>query len=269
MPFPRACVAVLLAALAGAPAGAADVDLALVLAIDTSSSVNDERYDLQIRGYADAFRDPSVAEAIGHGPNGAIAVTFAQWAGYGQYRQIVGWTVIRDAATAGRFASAIAETSRLLDGSTSVSGAIDYSARLLRSSGHQARRRVIDVSGDGRNNNGRTATAARDDAVAAGITINGLPILDDRPGYFSQYNIPNLDLYYRDCVIGGPGAFMVVAGSFKDFGRAVRRKLILEIAGRTPPEASPRIVPVQAGRGDRIPPPCDIGEQIWRNRYEP
>lgn len=224
MRSPRACVAMLLAALAAAPAPAraADVDLALVLAIDTSSSVDDERYELQIRGYADAFRNPTIAEAIAQGPNGAIAVTFAQWAGYGQYRQIIGWTVISDSATAQRFASAIAETSRVLDGSTSLSGAIDYSVRLLRATGHQAARQAIDVSGDGRNNNGRTATAARDDAVAAGITINGLPILTEEP---------MLDLFYRDEVIGGPGAFLVPVEDLDSFAQAILNKLLTEIAG--------------------------------------
>jgi hypothetical protein len=163
------------------PARAADVDLSLILAIDVSSSVNKERYQLQIRGYAEALGNPLVAAAIAQ--SGPVAVTLVQWAGYGDYQQVIGWTVVHDAGTASRFASTIAATTRALRGSTSLSGAIDFSARLLRTNGHNARRRIIDVSGDGSNNQGRPARVARNEAVDAGITINGLPILSQDPEF--------------------------------------------------------------------------------------
>jgi Protein of unknown function (DUF1194) len=182
--------------------------------------VNKERYQLQIRGYAEAFGNPLVAAAIAQ--SGPVAVTLVQWAGYGDYQQVIGWTVVHDAGTASRFASTIAATTRALRGSTSLSGAIDFSARLLRTNGHNARRRIIDVSGDGSNNQGRPARVARNEAVDAGITINGLPILSQDP---------ELDTYYRKHVIGGPGAFLVVAGDFDSFSDAILRKLAIEIAG--------------------------------------
>ena len=165
MTMPRliAFITVLLTTIAGGvPARAADVDLALVLAIDVSSSVNKERHELQIRGYTEAFRNPMVADAIAQTLNGAIAVTLVQWAGDTEQQQVIGWTIIHDAGMARRFVSTIAETTRVLNRSTSLSGAIDFSARLLRTIGHNARRRVIDVSGDGSNNQGRPAAVARD-----------------------------------------------------------------------------------------------------------
>jgi hypothetical protein len=236
MTMPRSIVfiAVLLVTLGGGvPARAADVHLSLVLAIDVSSSVNEERYELQIRGYAEAFGNPRVANAIVQ--SGAIAVTLVQWAGYGDYQQVIGWTVIHDAGTASRFASTIAETTRVLGGSTSLSGAIDFSARLLRTNGHNARRRIIDVSGDGSNNQGRPAAVARDEAVAAGITINGLPILAEEPA---------LDTYYRKHVIGGPGAFLVVAKDFESFSDAILSKLTIEIAGADAPDQQVAMLPL-------------------------
>jgi hypothetical protein len=204
------------------PARAADVDLALVLAVDVSSSVNEDRYQLQMRGFAQAFRSPDVIGAIQQGPQGAIAVTLVQWASYGDYRQVVDWTIIRDRTSASQFADAVVETFRALEGSTSLSGAIDVSVTLLQSSGHNARWKVIDISGDGSNNSGRPAGDARDDAVAAGITINGLPILTEKP---------TLGAYFRDNVIGGPNAFLVVADNLEAFSTAILLKLTTEIAG--------------------------------------
>ena len=242
MTMPRSIVfiAVLLVTLVGSMrTRAADVDLSLVLAIDVSSSVNDERYELQIRGYAEAFGNPLVANAIAQ--SGAIAVTLVQWAGYGDYQQVIGWTVIHDAGTASRFASSIAETTRVLGGSTSLSGAIDFSAWLLRTNGHDARRRIIDVSGDGSNNHGRPAAVARNEAVAAGITINGLPILTEEPA---------LDTYYRKHVIGGPGAFLVVAKDFESFSDAILRKLTIEIAGADAPDQQVAMLPLHKAELD-------------------
>jgi hypothetical protein len=213
----------LVAALLAAPAARAEeaVDLALVLAIDVSRSIDDEEFELQRAGYAAAFRDPRILEAIHSGPAGAIAVTCFQWSGIRQQEQIVPWSRIDDAASAERLAHVLATSQRqVFAGSTSLSGAVDFATELLAKA-PPARRRVIDVSGDGSNNNGRFPTYARDDAVAAGITINGLAILNEEPG---------LDLYYEQRLIGGLGAFVIPARDFEDFGRAILAKLIREIA---------------------------------------
>jgi hypothetical protein len=217
--------AVLMAALAvaqGVRAAERPVDLLLVLAVDASGSVDARRFELQRRGYAEAFANPRVLKAIRSGPLQAIAVTMFQWTGPSLQARILGWTVIADAGDADRIAGAIATTPRqLFGGGTSISGAIDYALHLFPESPFPGNRRVIDVSGDGANNVGRPAGSARDAAVAAGIVINGLPILALEP---------NLDRYYRDNVIGGPGAFVVPVDSFDNFGEAILNKLISEIA---------------------------------------
>lgn len=208
--------------LSPAAARAEPVDLALVLAVDTSGSVNQARFELQRRGYAAAFRNPRVARAVQSGMIGAIAVTMYQWTGPFMQREAVGWTIIRDQIDAEKFAAAIEATPRLLyGGGTSVSGAIDHGVKLLDSVPHQPTRRVIDISGDGANTSGRPARAARDDAVAKGVVINGLPILSVEAF---------LDRHYEQEVIGGEGAFMIAAETYETFGDAVLRKLIAEIA---------------------------------------
>lgn len=208
------------------PALARSVDLALVLALDVSGSVNNERFELQRRGYAEAFASREVMDAIAAGENHAIIVTLVEWSGAGHQRQMIGWTLVEDAASAESFGSAIAEAARAFSDWTSISGAIDYSAALFADAQVEPARRIIDVSGDGINNNGRSVTEARDAAVEAGITLNGLPIL-------TEY--PNLDAYYRDNVIGGPGAFALAATDFNTFGAAILVKLVREIAGTTGP----------------------------------
>jgi hypothetical protein len=200
----------------------APVDLALVLAADCSGSVTAHGYRLQQQGYADAFRDPKVVKAILSGLHGGIAVTYFQWSGPALQNQMVTWTVLRSQADILAFADLLAKAPRTIyGGGTSVSGAIDFGRHLLGQVPVEAMRLVIDVSGDGRTNNGRPAPPARDEAVAAGITINGLPILNQEP---------DIDRYYQDEVIGGPGAFMIPARDFEAFGEAIRQKLILEIA---------------------------------------
>jgi len=202
------------------------VDLQLILAVDASGSVDARRFELQRRGYAEALADPRVLQAIRSGPLQAIAVTMFQWTGPSQQARILDWMVIEDAASAAA-AAAIATTPRqLFRGGTSIGGALDYAARLFPDSGLASERRVIDVSGDGANNIGRPAAAARDAAVAAGIVINGLPILALEP---------DLERYYRDNVIGGPGAFVVAVDSFDHFGAAILNKLISEIAAMPAP----------------------------------
>jgi hypothetical protein len=213
------------AVLASAAALAqSSVDLELVLAVDVSGSVNQTRFELQKEGYAAAFRNPRVLGAIRSGPAQAIAVTMVQWTGPNLQIQVIPWTLIRDGRSAEAFAAAIDGTPRqLFSGGTSISGAIDYSLTLFAESGYRGSRRVIDVSGDGSNNRGRPAHLARDDAARAGVGVNGLPILALEP---------NLDRYYYDNVIGGPGAFMVPAERYEAFAAAILKKLITEIASR-------------------------------------
>jgi len=235
-PFRRR-VSLLLGALAVlaamAPRGHAQpVDLLLVLAVDTSGSVNTERFELQKQGYVAAFRNPRLQRAIQSGPVGAIGVTMTQWTGPAMQLWVTPWIRIGDAASATQFADTVAAVPRrLFGGGTSISGAIDHAAGLFGRAPFDAPRRVIDVSGDGANNRGNPANLARDAAVAAGITINGLPILAVEP---------DLDVFYRDNVIGGDGAFLVVAKSFDDFADAVLRKLIAEIAGIDPDQGGKR-----------------------------
>jgi len=198
------------------------VDLQLLLAVDASGSVSAQRFELQKRGYAAAFRHPRVLRAIRAGAPDGIAVTMMQWTGPTLQVQIVPWRVIHDEASALALAAEIeAGPRRLFGGGTSISGAIDVGSALIVASPYQAPRRIIDISGDGANNGGRPTTDARDDAVARGIRINGLPILAVEPG---------LDLYYREQVIGGPGAFMIPAASYDHFAEAILMKLVLEIA---------------------------------------
>ena len=198
------------------------VDLQLVLAVDASGSVTQERFGLQQQGYAAAFRDARVLYAIQAGAVQSIAVTMVQWTGPALQIQVLPWTVIKDTATAHAFADAIAATPRqLFGGGTSISGVIDYAVPLFLESPFQGARRIIDISGDGSNNRGRSTASARDDAVRAGIIINGLPILAREPG---------LDRYFFDHVIGGPGAFVIAAESYETFADAILKKLIREMA---------------------------------------
>ena len=213
----------LLVLATAAPAAAQTaIDLQLVLAVDASGSVDQVRFELQKRGYVAAFRHERVLQAVRSGPHQAIAVTMVQWTGPMMQIQVVGWTLIGDEETAAAFAAAIERAPRqLFGGGTSISGAIDYATTLFPKSPFRAARRVIDVSGDGSNNRGRSVNLARDEAVAAGIGINGLPILALEP---------DLDRYYYDNVIGGPGAFVVAAKDFETFADAILKKLITEIA---------------------------------------
>jgi hypothetical protein len=208
----------------GAPAPTA-VDVTLVLAIDSSGSVEDDRFELQKRGFAAAFRDPRVLQAIRAGDHQSIAVMMLQWTGPPLQEVMVPWTLVKDEASAAVLA-AIIESSprRLMGGGTSISGAIDYSVKALAASPYRGTRRVIDISGDGSNNLGRPAEQARDDAVRAGIRINGLPILAVEP---------DLDEYFRKSVIGGPGAFSIAAKDYDQFAEAILRKLVTEISRNT------------------------------------
>ena len=207
----------------GLPASAQTaVDLELVLAVDASGSVSQERFVLQQRGYVAAFRDPRLLQAIRSGSAASIAVTMTQWTGPAMQVQVVPWALIADEASMLAFADAIEKAPRqLFGGGTSISGAIDHAMTLFGSSAHKGGRRVIDISGDGANNRGRAAAEARDEAVRAGIVINGLPILMVEPF---------LDQYYWTNVIGGPNAFVIAVDSYEAFAEAVLKKLIIEVS---------------------------------------
>lgn len=232
MPLRRPCpswraklaLACLLMLAALAPAIAEPIDLALVLAVDGSSSIDSGEFDLQVQGYAAAFRSPAVLDAIRAGKNKTILVTYFQWgAPTGQF-VAVPWTQIDSAETAQAFAQRIATQDRkIFGGGTAIGGAIAFGRKLLDGLGEGDWRRVIDISGDGDNYRGPEPAGIRDQAVAAGITINGLPILSEKP---------DLDDYFRKFVIGGPGAFVIPVAEFDNFPQAVLNKLVREIAGR-------------------------------------
>ncbi len=215
-------LALALTVFAGQPASAQAVDLQLILAVDTSGSVSEARFELQKQGYVAAFRSPQLLRAIASGSRQSIAVTMMQWTGPGLQIQVVPWMQIKDVASMHAFADAVAAVPRrLFGGGTSISGAIDRAMMMFPMTELKGARRVIDVSGDGTNNRGRPVTQARDEAVAAGATINGLPILALEP---------ELDQYYQDNVVGGPGAFVVPAQSYETFAEAVLKKLVIEVA---------------------------------------
>jgi len=196
------------------------VDLALILAIDVSGSVNEERWRLQRLGYETAFKSAEVIQAITSGQHKAIAVTMVEWAGQRHQKQVIDWTIVSDETSAVAFASAMLEAPRVYTDWTSISGALDFCVPLFDDSGVEASRKVIDVSGDGVNNQGRPLDDARAEAVAKGIIINGLAILSD-------YEF--LDEYYQEHVVGGPGAFMVVVKDYSSFAQGVQAKLVREI----------------------------------------
>ncbi len=224
---------------------ATEVDLALVLAVDISNSMDPEEQELQRQGFVEAFRSPLVHEAVRSGMLGRIAIVYAEWAGTYRQHVVVPWTTIETPQDAMAFADRLSRAPIQRGPRTSISGAIDLSMRLLRESGVEPLRQVIDISGDGANNQGRPVTQARDEALAQGITINGLPILLKRAvGY---WDVADLDLYYRDCVIGGAGAFMVPVRERDQFAQAIKTKIIREIADLGPDAgAEARLMPVQA-----------------------
>lgn len=228
-----------------APAGGPEpVDLELVLAVDVSSSVSQQEMELQFRGYAAAFRAANVARQIEGGPVGAIACTLFVWSDAEHQQVLVPWTRLDGAEAAEAFARAVDKAPRTPGLYTSISGAIDFAVRLFGRGGFEGARRVVDISGDGIDNaarQGRGLARARADAIEGGVVLNGLAILDNDPltgiGSGPGRRGPPLDEYYRDSVIGGPGAFLVVAEGFDAFEPAVRRKLAREIAHAPPPSA--------------------------------
>jgi len=223
----------LLASFATTPALAQSapepVDVLLVLAVDVSRSIDEDEARLQREGYRNAVSDSRVVEVVRRGMIGAIGLAYVEWAGFEYQRLVLPWTRISSQREADAWASALAEAPRASLSWTSISGGIDFARRALDEAPFEGTRRVIDLSGDGVNNSGRPVEAARDEAVAQGIIINGLPIINDRPTFGRMQQVP-LDQYFQNNVIGGAGAFMIVAEDFDAFGTAVRRKLIREIA---------------------------------------
>jgi hypothetical protein len=210
------------------------VDLQLVFAVDVSRSIDADEARLQRDGYIAALTHPRVVKAITGGPLGRIAIAYFEWANASYQRILVPWTVIASEKDARAVAAILAEEPIVSANWTSLSGAIDNGVALLAASGFTSLRRVIDISGDGRNNNGRPAADARDEAVRQGIVINGLPIINDKLN-FGGVPERELDVYFRQNVIGGPGAFIRVAQGFDSFGEAILQKLVIEISGIEPP----------------------------------
>ncbi len=213
------------------------VDLLLVLSTDVSRSVDHPKFKLQREGYAAAISDPLVMDAIKSGPHQRIAVCFVEWSGFGAQKLVIDWTMIDGPAAARKFGDQLLELPRSFADRTSISGGIEFAAAQLERSPFQGARRTIDVSGDGTNNAGRDVRSARDETVNKGIVINGLVILSERPiPWNAEHTNPpgGLEKYYQDNVIGGPGAFVLVAENFNSFGRAIIKKLIAEIAVLSP-----------------------------------
>jgi hypothetical protein len=237
-------------------ARAADVpvDLELILAVDVSRSMDTDEQQLQRDGYVAAIRHPDVIAAIGRGVHGKIALSYLEWAGTDAQFPLVDWRIIDGAASANAFAAELAAAPIQRFRGTSIGSGLAFAAPRFNNNGYEGLRRVIDVSGDGPNNMGIPVEVAREPVIGSGITINGLPIMIKAPGGFAS--ISNLDVYYEDCVIGGPGAFLIVVQSSDQFAIAIRRKLVLEIAG-THPRLVPVAMEVQDKRVD-----CLIGERL-------
>jgi hypothetical protein len=239
---------------------APSVDIELVIAVDISYSMDLDELAVQREGYAQAIVSKEFLQALKNGPNSKIAVTYFEWSASTDQKIIIPWRVIDGPETADAVANEIMKTPVRRGSRTSISGAIYFAMPLFDENPHRGLRRVIDISGDGPNNNGAPVTGARDAALEKGIVINGLPIMVKEPSY-STMDIDNLDYYYEDCVIGGPGSFVVTIKDREKFKEAIRTKLLLEVAGRTPER---KVVPV-AEKEPRVN--CMIGEKIWQDRW--
>jgi Protein of unknown function (DUF1194) len=246
--------------LADTKPGVASVDVELIIAVDVSYSMDLDELAVQREGYAQAIVSKEFLQALKTGPNSKVAITYFEWSASSDQKIIIPWRVIDGPESADAIAAEIMKSPVRRGSRTSISGAIYFAMPLFEESPYRGLRRVIDISGDGPNNNGTPVTGARDAALEKGITINGLPIMVKEPSY-STMDIDNLDFYYEDCVIGGPGSFVVSIKDRDKFKEAIRTKLLLEVAGRTPDR---RVVPV-AEKEPRVP--CLIGEKIWQDRW--
>jgi len=239
------------------------VDVELILAVDVSYSMDMEELAIQREGYAQAIVSKEFLAALKTGPTGKIAVTYFEWAASNDQKVIIPWRVIDGPESADAVSAEIMKTPIRRASRTSISGAINFAMPLFDENALHGLRRVIDISGDGPNNNGSPVTIARDAALEKGIVINGLPIMAKEPSY-STMDIENLDLYYEDCVIGGPGSFVVTIKEREKFKEAIRTKLVMEVAGLMPPGAHP--IPVaNTTKEPRVN--CLIGEKIWQDRW--
>ena len=241
------------------------VDLELVITTDVSYSVDDMEARMQREGAVTAFRSKEVVEAIKSGSLGKIAVAYIDFSNANASRVVVDWQVVHDQASAEAFADAIA-VARKTDGvQTSIASGIELAARMIEDNDYEGMKKVIDVSGDGPNNEGRRVDQVRDEVIAKGFIVNGLPIVTEADK-FDVYYLPDLDKYYAGCVIGGPGSFIQVANGFADLARALRRKLVLEISDASKPARDPLFVQAAAGQrsSGRIvyEKGCDIGERM-------
>jgi hypothetical protein len=254
-------------ASAVAVAAAEPVDLELVLAVDISGSIDEDEARLQREGYVAALTDPDVLKAIRSGLHGRIAIAYFEWSGPETRRLVLDWTLVEDEETAHAAAAKLGAAPIRSGMSTSISGAIDF-AMPMYGRDYQGARRVLDISGDGPNNAGPLVTVPREQALARGITINGLPIVNDRPSRGGFPTLKELDLYYEHCVIGGPGAFLIVAEGFETFAEAIRKKMIIEIADLPGPRSkSAETGPIRRVAND-YPPGCDIGERMNREYFQ-
>jgi hypothetical protein len=240
-------------------ASAIPVDVELVIAVDVSYSMDPDEQALQREGYVLALTSKEFLQALRQGAHGKIAVIYFEWAGQSDQKILMPWRVIDGPESADAVAAEIARAPIRRASRTSISGALRFAKPLFDDSGYKGLRRVIDVSGDGANNAGPLVELMRDDVLAAGITINGLPIMLKRP-YTGTMDIDNLDEYYEDCVIGGPGAFVIPIREREKFIEATRTKLILEVAGR---QSEPQTVPTAS----RARVSCTIGERLWQERW--
>lgn len=236
------------------------VDVELILAVDVSYSMDMEELAIQREGYAEAVVSSEFLQALKTGPNGRIAVTYFEWAASQDQKVIIAWRIIDGPESAGAVAAEILKAPLRRASRTSISGAINFGMGLFADNPYRGLRRVIDVSGDGPNNNGEPVTIARDAALAKGVVINGLPFMVKEPNA-STMDIDNLDVYYEDCVIGGPGSFVVPIQGREKFKEAIRTKLVLEVAGRVPERP---VIPAAAPQ-PRVS--CLIGEKIWQDRW--
>ena len=239
---------------------APSVDVELILAVDVSYSMDMDELAIQREGYAQAIVSKEFLQALKSLPNGKVAITYFEWAASSDQKIIIPWRVIDGPETADAVSNEIMKTPIRRASRTSISGAIYFAMPLFDKNPYHGLRRVIDISGDGPNNNGAPVAGAREEALSKGIVINGLPIMVKEPSY-STMDIDNLDWYYEDCVIGGPGSFVVSIKDREKFKEAIRTKLLLEVAGRVPERP---IVPV-AEKESRVS--CLIGEKIWQDRW--
>ncbi|HEX3710152.1 MAG TPA: DUF1194 domain-containing protein [Pseudolabrys sp.] len=241
-------------------ASAIRVDVELVIAVDVSYSMDPDEQALQREGYVQALTSHEFLQALREGGTGKVAITYFEWASESDQKIVMPWRLIEGPESADAVAAEIARAPYRRASRTSISGGLRFGKSLFEHSGYRGARRVIDVSGDGANNSGPLVVPMRDEVLAAGITINGLPIMLKRPNPGTM-DIEHLDWYYEDCVVGGPGAFVVPIRERAQFIDATRTKLVLEVAGHQP---VPRVIPVSADK-PRIS--CTIGEKRWQDRW--